>query len=161
MADNRLIMLTATDYEWWDDLRFPAQAINPVGALAPPAVDETETGFPGCFLFSGSADQMISGVAQMPHAWKRGSTIRPHIHWSKPTGSSAAVTWELLIRHVGNPGDVAGAWSSAYTGVLVAGDQTVSNNHLLSTFGNVDMSDFIESTVGLARSLTAAEAPAR
>lgn len=131
----------------WDDLRFPAQSINPVGALAPPAVDETETGFPGCFLFSGSQDQMISGFGQLPHSWSRGSSIRPHIHWSKPTGSSAAVTWELFIRQIGNPGDVAGAWSNAISGTLVAGDMTVSDCHLLTSFGEVAMTDYIESAM--------------
>lgn len=129
----------------WDDLRFPAQAINPVGALSPPAVDEVETGFPGTFLFSGSQDQMISGIAQLPHAWAKGTAIRPHIHWSKPTGSSSAVTWELFIRQIGNPGDVAGAWSDAIAGTIVAGDQTVNDNHILSAFGDVAMTDYIES----------------
>jgi hypothetical protein len=129
----------------WDDLRFPAQAINPVGALAPPAVDEVETGFPGVFLFSGSQDNMISGIAQMPHAWSKGTAIRPHVHWSKVTGSSSAVTWELFVRQIGNPGDVAGAWSEAIAGTLVAGDQTASDNHLLTSFGEVAMTDYIES----------------
>lgn len=140
-------VLTSTVTVGWDDLRFPAQAINPAGATAAPTVITTETGFPGCLEFAGNADQMIAGVAQMPHAWKRESTIRPHIHWSKPTGSSSAVTWELYVRVIGNPGDVAGAWSSAYTGSLVAGDQTVSDGHLLSTFGNVTMTDLEESAI--------------
>ena len=129
----------------WDDLRFPAQAVNPVGALAPPAVDEVETAFPGTFLFSGSQDQMISGIAQLPHAWAKGTAIRPHIHWSKPTGSASAVTWQLYVRQIGNPGDVAGAWSNAIAGTIVAGDQETSDNHILSAFGDVAMTDYIES----------------
>ena len=129
----------------WDDLRFPAQAINPVGTLSPPDRDAVETSLPGTFLFSGSGDEMISGIAQMPHNWSRGTSIRPHIHWSKPTGSSSAVTWELRVRQLGNPGDVAGAWSDAINATLVAGDQTQSDNHLISTFGDIAMTDYIES----------------
>jgi hypothetical protein len=32
---------------------------------------------------------------QMPHKWKEGSTIYPHIHWASQTATSGAVTWGL------------------------------------------------------------------
>lgn len=136
---------TGTVTTGWDDLRFPAQSINVTGSTAPPATDTTETSFPGTLLFSGSADQMICGIAQMPHRWKRGSSIKPHIHWSKTTGSSSAVTWELYLRDLKNPGETAAAWSTAYTGSIVAGDQTVTDNHILSSFGTIAMTDREES----------------
>ena len=55
----------------WDDLRFPAQGINPAGAASPPTVDDTT--FPGTLLFATNATNVIAGVAQLPHAWKRGT----------------------------------------------------------------------------------------
>ena len=131
----------------WDDLRFPAQSINPPGVLVGPTIEETETGFPGTLIFSGSADNIICGIAQLPHSWERGTAIRPHIHWSKPTGSSSAVTWEMFLRIVGNPGDVAGSWSSALPGTLVAGDQTTSDAQLLTSFGDFAMTDLKESAI--------------
>jgi hypothetical protein len=75
----------------WDDLRFPAQAINPAGAAEAPTVDQDEAKFPGTLLFAGNKDASISGIAQCPHAWSRGTALRPHIHWSKPVGSASAV----------------------------------------------------------------------
>ena len=36
-------------YEPWDDLRFPAQSINPAGTAGPPTVDDTT--YPGTLLF--------------------------------------------------------------------------------------------------------------
>ena len=60
----------------WDDLRFPANAINPPGAAADP-IRNTSTGM---LEFSGSADNVIAGIAQMPHAWRAGTSIRPHLH---------------------------------------------------------------------------------
>ena len=138
---------TATVTVGWDDLRFPVQAINPVGGIDAPTQDQTETAFPGTLLFSGSRDDMIAGVAQLPHRWKRGSSIVPHIHWSKPTGSSSAVTWELFIRDCKNPGEAAGSWSTAYTGSIVAGDQTITNGHLITSFGEVTMTDREESAI--------------
>lgn len=59
----------------WDDLRFPAQGINPAGAASPPAVDEVLTSFTGTLLFSGSQENVIAGVAQMPHSWSPGTWI--------------------------------------------------------------------------------------
>jgi len=131
----------------WDDLRFPAQSINPPGVLDGPTVDATETGFPGTLLFSGSADKIICGVAQMPHAWSRGTAIRPHIHWSKTTGSASAVTWELFIRILGFAGEAPGAWSSALPVTVTVGSPLVTDELLISGFGDVAMTAQRESTM--------------
>lgn len=135
----------------WTDLRFPAQGINPAGTAAPPTVITSTSGYTGCLEFSGSAENIIAGVAQLPHEWKRGSAIKPHIHWTKPTGSSSTVGWEFFYRIIGNPTDTAGAWSAAQSGTLAAGDQTVSDSHLLTTFPDIDMSEYIESAIVLWR----------
>jgi hypothetical protein len=131
----------------WDDLRFAANGIDPLGAATDATRVVSLTGYTGGLSFAGNAENIIAVIAQMPHAWKRASAIRPHIHWTKPTGSANAVTWELFYRIVGNPGDVAGAWSSAQAGTLVAGDQTVSDGHLLTSFPEIDMTNYIESAI--------------
>lgn len=131
----------------WEDLRFPAQGINPAGTASPPTVDEVLTSFPGTLLFSGSQENIVAGVAQMPHAWSPGTFIEPHIHWSKPTGSADAVAWELYYRKLGFAGDAAADWVGPVAGVIVAGDQTVSNGHVISSFGRVDMTGLRESSM--------------
>ena len=131
----------------WDDLRFPAASINPVGATSPPALDDTVTGFPGTLLFAGNGENIVAGVAQMPHSWRAGSAIRPHIHWAKPVGSANAVAWEFYYRHLGFAGDVAGAWVGQIAGVIAEGDQTVSDSHIISTFGEVAMGGKRESSM--------------
>jgi hypothetical protein len=76
----------------WDDLRFPAQAIGS-GATAP-AWDTTYGGQ----KFSATLDNEVQGVAQMPHAWRQGTNIRPHIHWQPSTGTAlgaVATVWEF------------------------------------------------------------------
>jgi hypothetical protein len=78
MTDNTASQVTGA----WEGLRFPAQGINPAGAASPPSVDEVLTSFTGTLLFSGSQENVIAGVAQMPHAWRVQSAIRPHIHWA-------------------------------------------------------------------------------
>jgi hypothetical protein len=77
--------------ESWDDLRFPANGINPIGPTANPTVDSTS----GLLLFSGTVDNAIVGIAQMPHAWKEGSTLRPHIHVRFPTASTNVSRWRF------------------------------------------------------------------
>ena len=131
----------------WDDLRFPAQSINPPGTLDGPTVDATETGFPGTLVFVGNADRILCGVAQMPHAWEKGTAIRPHIHWSKLTGSAGAVTWELFIRILGFAGDAPGAWSSALPVTYTEGSPLVTDEMLISGFGDVDMTGQRESAM--------------
>ena len=131
----------------WDDLRFPMNAVDPTGLPGAATRVTSLTGYTGALEFAGNAENVCAGIAQMPHAWKRESAIRPHIHWTKPTGSANEVQWRLYYRVVGNPGDEAGAWSSAQTGTLVAGDQTVSNGHLLSSFPEIDMTGLLESAV--------------
>ena len=131
----------------WDDLRFPMNSVDPTGLAAPATRVTSTTGYTGALSFAGNAENVCAGIAQMPHAWKRGSAIRPHIHWTKPTGSADAVTWELYVRIIGNPGDVAGAWSSALTPTATIGDPTISDEHLLTYWAPVDMTGLVESAI--------------
>lgn len=130
----------------WDDLRFPAQGINPAGAVDAPTVDTTLTDYPGTLLFSGSADNVIAGVAQMPHVWKAGSAIKPHIHWSKPVGSASAADWVLYYRILGTAGDAHGALVGPVAGTLVAGTPAVADSMLVTSFGSIDLTGQKEST---------------
>jgi hypothetical protein len=122
----------------WEDLRFPAQGINPPGPTNTPTIDTTA--YPGTLLFAGNAVNLIGGVAQMPHSWREGRPIRPHIHWRKTVASPAAqgVLWEFAYAR--SPiSATAEAWSSWTTGTLVAGDLTAAEMHNLSTFGEITM----------------------
>lgn len=132
--------------EGWEDLRFPAQGINPAGAVDAPTVDTTLTDYPGTLLFSGSADNVIAGVAQMPHSWKRGTAIRPHIHWSKPVGSASATTWVFYYRICGMPGDAHGSLVGPVAATATIGTPGTSNSMLITSFGDIDLSTQKEST---------------
>ncbi len=81
------------DYRGWDDLRFPAQAINPTGPEVAPTV--ATSGILGTLLFPTNATAVIAGIAQMPHAWARGTPVRPHIHWAKTSSASGGVVWQF------------------------------------------------------------------
>ena len=140
-------LTTAVFGEEWDDLRFPMNSVDPTGLAAPASRVTSLTGYTGALSFAGNAENVCAGIAQMPHSWKRGSAIRPHIHWTKPTGSADAVTWELYLRVVGNPEDTAGAWSTALSPAGTVGDQTVNDEHLLTYWAPFAMTDLIESAI--------------
>ena len=130
----------------WTDLVQSAVGVNPVGAVAPPVVDETETGFPGSLLFSGSADQLLTGSWQLLHEWREGSAIRPHIHWMLTADSASAVGWEFYYR-ISGIGAVAGAWVGPVAGTLAVTHNNTANTQALSTFGEIAMTGHTVSTL--------------
>ena len=79
----------------WDDLRFPASAINKPGAASDPIWNTSYVGY----QFSGSAENDLQIVAQIPHSWKLDTNIRPHIHVECASGSVLAThVWEMSYR---------------------------------------------------------------
>ena len=122
----------------WDDLRFPAQGINPPGAVSDPAV-EAETGL---LLFSASQTNVVAGVAQMPHSWREGSVIVPHVHWQKTVAGAGDVLWRFEYDNIVDPGEIS---DLLYANVLdvttpVPGtpDDNAARRNLISSFGEVD-----------------------
>jgi hypothetical protein len=94
-ADGTLEMLgTATG---WEDLRIDGLATR-AGTVAP----KDTTGFRGNAnfqtrnLINTQADEVQFSV-QMPHAWKVGSSIYPHVHFSPIAANAGAVTVSLTF----------------------------------------------------------------
>lgn len=124
----------------WDDLRFPAQAINPPGADRDPDVENTT----GLLLFDDNRIEVVAGVAQLPHAWLAGSALRPHVHWQKTTSEGGDIGWRLEYEVVNN-GDVAAMdypnVLEAFTPIATTPDDNTANRVLISSFGEIDMTD--------------------
>jgi hypothetical protein len=126
----------------WEDLRFPAQGINPPGAESDPDVS-TATGL---LLFDKAKTETIAGVAQMPHAWKSGSDVKPHIHWmalaaTAPADGANAVVWTFQYAVV----NVDGAWdqtnyASNSVTATVAPFVSTAPVHQITEFAAIDMS---------------------
>jgi len=121
----------------WDDLRFPANSINPPGGIGGAAVDTADSPFIGTLLFDSNTTEIVAGQAQMPHKWKLGSLISPHVHWSPTSISTGSVVWQFDC-------DVASAheaFSGTYTtsgSVAIYADGTI-NNHIVSDIIDLDM----------------------
>ena len=120
----------------WDDLRFPAQGINPAGAVAAPDVETDETKFPGSLLFDGGTSEVVAGVAQLPHGYKKGSDLYPHIHWQKTTSASGGVVWHFYYRISSKTGGSA-AWVGPVVGVDELPHADTADREAITTFGSI------------------------
>ena len=125
----------------WEDLRFPASGFNPAGSTAPPSVD-TATGL---LVFSGSADNIIGGVAQMPHSWVEGSTLRPHIHLIFPTAASGVNTrWKFEYDVANINGNFVNAYGT-YTALdaITVANPNNAKKHVIASFGDLPMTGYL------------------
>lgn len=130
----------------WDDFRSPSTGINPPGAASDPDLDTDD----GCFLFSATATEIIAVIAQMPHSWKEGTTIYPHVHWSKTTSASGNVLWRCEYQKANLGSAFSGSWTAlddALSTTPETPDGNTANEHLKSFFGPLSMAGNNISTI--------------
>jgi hypothetical protein len=115
----------------WDDLRAPATAINPPGQVSDPDWDNTNGGW----LFDAAGIETLWIIMQMPHAYKEGSNIRPHLHWHPTNTNTGNVLWRMEYKWT-NVNDVD---ASTFTTLnsLDAADGTALK-HQVAIFGEIN-----------------------
>lgn len=96
----------------WEDLRVPVSAVRVPGAKAP-----TWTAYSASQLL-GFSYQAVAGneeeiyfVAQVPHSYKEGSNITPHVHWvpnEDTVDDPEVVRWGLEYEWINMDGTFAG-----------------------------------------------------
>lgn len=137
----------------WDDLRFPSSGINPTGAADAPA-RSTVTGM---LEFSGTIDNVLTGTAQLPHAWLPGTVIRPHLHLWFPTSAASNTRWKLEVNRADGDTDFEAAYGSYTSGGLANGGIiTIANpqnalREVLQGWGDLAMTNLKESAIVMWR----------
>lgn len=139
---NRVSDLLLAVYPRWEDLRFPATAINPPGQASDPDIDTTY----GFFLFA--LNELIFLQVQLPHAWKVGSTIRPHVHWMKTTAAAGLVNWQLDYRWAKIGEVMDGSWTTLSSETPSVSDGDTQYQHAITELGDIsdssgDISDML------------------
>lgn len=77
----------------WDDIIIPGVALTG-GASAPDLV--TFQGAIQLWTFDGvNTTEEVFGVFEIPHDYKEGSLLRPHIHWAPYNGNGGNVKWQM------------------------------------------------------------------
>ena len=94
----------------WDDIKIPVTSTKKEGTK-PPSYDifkDNGSGSQGVisYKFDPDSEEELYFTVQLPHAWKEGSSIEPHVHWSaKIDVGSSSVVWGLEYTWI-NIGDV-------------------------------------------------------
>jgi len=123
----------------WDDLRFPATAVNLPGLGSDPDVDST---YGGCYLFDSGSTEYVFFIVQLPHAWKIGSVLEPHVHWEKTSSAAGNVYWRLEY-YWHRIGEVPGSIQTLNATTVVSGtpDDNTDSRHLITAFDPITVAD--------------------
>ncbi|KKL91058.1 hypothetical protein LCGC14_1898460, partial [marine sediment metagenome] len=83
----------------WDDIRVDALATK-IGPLKQPTFSQFAddgAGSTGVFtyMFADNAEEQVFFGVLIPHGYKLGSNLQPHVHWSPQTTDTGQVDWFL------------------------------------------------------------------
>lgn len=118
----------------WEDLRVPVNSVK-VGATKVP----TLTSYKGGHVYA-FADQAIEGneeqvtfVCQIPHAYKQGSSIYPHVHWVGQDNTAGNVRWKLTYSWA----NINSAFPAESTIYIDGANSTTTDNHNKTEFAAI------------------------
>jgi len=120
---------------FYEDLRFPASAINPPGQAGDPDFDTTNGGW----LFAAGSTEVLFLAAQMPHAWKEGTELHPHVHWQKTAAESGDCYWQLEYKIAPISEVMDAAFTTIFNTTTLNTDNNLANEHLITDIGNISM----------------------
>ncbi len=96
-----------------------------------------------CYFFEKKTlanEQQVFFAVQIPHDWKEGTAIYPHIHWSPQSGVAGAVVWgfEYTWQNYVAAGPVA--FPATTTIKTTTADVTAADNdkHFITSFASLD-----------------------
>jgi hypothetical protein len=76
----------------WDDLRITLDKGSSAATLT---YMPGQTSGGQIYFFMDNATNAMSFTVQLPHSWKEGTPIYPHIHWTPSNNTSGNVIWNL------------------------------------------------------------------
>ena len=101
----------------WIDQYTPSSAINSSGAGTPP---DWSTNYGG-FLFDDVVDEDLLIIVNIPHQWKYGTDIYPHIHWMPMNTNTGNVKWTLEYRWTKEGEAESSSWTALTAKIVAAG----------------------------------------
>lgn len=78
----------------WNDLRVSGTEVKP-GSTSPAFGAFLGAGGLLVWRFEAAHHDEVHFTIQMPHDWKEGSNIYPHVHWTPVSATAGNVVWEL------------------------------------------------------------------
>lgn len=85
-------MRMENDATVWNDVFVE---LNPASAVYAPTYTDYKAGRVITFSDEAANPDRIHFVTQLPHGYKPGTTIEPHVHWTGEDGTAGQVAWKL------------------------------------------------------------------
>lgn len=86
----------------WEDLKIPVNAVTKKEGDTDPATFDVFVDGLAALKFKNDKDRSVFFTLQLPHGWKEGSNIFPHVHWSVQSNianpDTQGVVWSLEYR---------------------------------------------------------------
>ena len=76
--------------------------------------------------FAAGVDEEVYFEVQLPHSWKEGTDITPHVHWSPSNANAGNVTWKLEYTW----SNLDAAFGNTSTVAVTDATDTTSHKHL-------------------------------
>lgn len=151
----------------WNDLTVNPDATSrgssnpPVWGGAPATVFRQNGGSQGVFLlmFSATVEQELYFTVQLPHGYKIGSTLYPHIHWTTRVGTpnGTDVVWGLEYSQVAIGGNFPSTTIITANSVIPSiGTPAGTGQHLITSLGTISGSGLGISSILICRLFRAA-----
>lgn len=125
----------------YEDLRFPGVGLNLVGA--PTAATLNTTNYYGALNFPDATISDSGSIAQMPHGWRNGSSIEPHLHLVNNSATPGTATFELWYKIASPTGNFPAAYTVATLSALLEGSTV---KHQMFDFPSISMTGYGDST---------------
>ncbi len=136
ITQGGLVQLTKTA---WEDLSVPLTGATVGATGSAPTLTKFKDNGSGstgvyAYVFADSVSNDAVFSVQLPHNWKQGTNIKPHIHWAPgATVASENVVWELEC----NWANIDAAFGNTSVQTITASVGATGNKHLMSPFSDL------------------------
>jgi hypothetical protein len=115
-------------HDEWDDTQQMALALRDVGANVP---NLTQYGTSGLYFPQFDIDDLLCFSIQLPHGYREGTSVEPHVHWCGDTVDTDVVKWELNYQ-----------WLNPESDVIAAAATTITCQEAVNTAGITKLTGF-------------------
>lgn len=106
------------------------------------------------WMFSATTEQELYFTVQIPHEYKVGSTLYPHIHWTTTTGtpSGTNVVWGLEYSVIAIGGNFPNTTTLTANSVIsLIGTLSGTGQHIITSLGSISGTNLGISTMLICR----------
>jgi hypothetical protein len=128
---------------YWDDIRV-AGTQTQLGASAPDPINFSDSSTLKILAFDGSVTmEEVYFSVQIPHGYKAGTNLHPHVHWSPSTAGAGFCKWNLEYSMTNISGVFPNVTTIAESGYC-SSDQW---KHMITELPIIEGSGFLLSTM--------------